>query len=375
MANIYKQRYIKMANIYKQFNTNDIIYGREKKKAYPMWSDDPLDSDTVQESTLTNMWTSSVQVATWEGNYYYHIYGENTATNLNANPQFSVALGTHAMIQLDHTDDEFKYTYPSNAVYKQFLNFLENDASQSKFSYIDYDGTSERQMDVVYIISVARDRIKDLVDQTHWQLNLSCSVAGASGSLVHLISDPSAPNGATSTSVFGGYLSTYTGTVNINVTSSAFGKFYPKHGVYVLDAAKIQKYVGKTNAALDLTLYTGSASALSNYQPSASLQNMYHMLKYGEFFQARTVEMVQSTHYFCRLYHNEFNYSTNPTWVSGSNNQIKDDFYTEPKTFITAIGLYDGDDVNGKLVAIAKPSRPIPKDDTTEWNIKVRLDF
>lgn len=365
-----------MANsIYKQFNTNDIILGREKKKVYPMWSDSPLDSDTVQESVLTNMWTSSVQAASWEGNYYYHIYGENTATNLNADPQFSVALGTYAKIQLDHTDDEFKYTYPSNAVYTQFLNFLENDASQSKFSYIDYDGVTVRQMDVVYIVSVARDRIKDSVDQNNWQLNLSCSTAGNSGSIAHLISDPSAPNGAYSTTIVGGYLADYTGKTNINITSSAFGKFYPKHGVFVLDAPKLQNYIGKNIAALDLNLYTGSASALANYQPSSSLQHAYKMFYSGSRFQARTVEMVQSTHYFCRLYHNEFNYSTNPTWVSGSNNEIKDDFYTEPKTFVTAIGLYDGDGDAGRLVAIAKPSRPIPKDDTTEWNIKVRLDF
>lgn len=365
-----------MANsIYKQFNTNDIILGREKKKVYPMWSDSPLDSDTVQESILTNMWTSSVQVASWEGNYYYQVYGENTATNLNADPQFSLAFGTYAKIQLDHTEDEFKYTYPSNAVYTQFLNYLENDPSQSKFSYIDSDGTTVRQMDAVYIVSVARDRIKDAVDQNQWQLNLSCSTAGPSGSLVTLISDSSAPYGAHSTTILGGYLSGYTTPIEIRTTGSAFGKFYPRHGVLVLDAPKLQGFIGKNITAFDANLYTGSGTALSNYQPSSSLQNLYKMFYSGSRFQARTIEMVQSTHYFCRLYHNEFNYSTNPTWVSGSDNQIKDDFYTEPKTFVTTIGLYDGEGDSGKLVAIAKPSRPIAKDDTTEWNIKVRLDF
>lgn len=364
-----------MNSIYKQFNANDVILGREKKKVYPMWSDSPLDADTVQESILTNMWTSSVQVASWEGNYYYHIYGENTATNLNADPQFSIAFGSYAKIQLDHPEDEFKYTYPSNAVYNQFLNYLENDASQSKFSYIDSDGTTVRQMDAVYVIAVSRDRIKDAVDQNNWQLNLSCSTAGDSGSLLTLISDSSAPYGAYSTTILGGYLSGYTTPINIAITSSAFGKFYPKHGVFVLDAPKIQNYIGKTVGALDINLYTGSGNALANYQPSASLQNMYKMLYSGSRFQARTVEMVQSTHYFCRLHHNEFNYSTNPTWVSGSSNEIKDDFYTEPKTFVTAIGLYDGAGDDGRLVAVAKPSRPIAKDDTSEWNIKVRLDF
>jgi hypothetical protein len=99
------------------------------------------------------------------------------------------------------------------------------------------------------------------------------------------------------------------------------------------------------------------------------------MVDKGEYFRARTTENVQSTHYFCRIKNYEFNYSTNPTWVSGSNNEILDDFYAEPKTFITTVGLYDGDSDSGQLVAVAKVSRPIPKDTETEALIKVKLDF
>ena len=68
----------------------------------------------------------------------------------------------------------------------------------------------------------------------------------------------------------------------------------------------------------------------------------------------------------------EFNYSTNPTYVDNNGNiqVIKDD--SRPFSFITTVGLYGNSD---ELLAVAKTSRPIEKNDEKDLTIRVRLDF
>ena len=82
---------------------------------------------------------------------------------------------------------------------------------------------------------------------------------------------------------------------------------------------------------------------------------------------------LHSTVYFCRALNNEFNYSTNPTFVdssgrilptSGTNNQTA--------TYITTIGLYS---INDELLAVAKASVPVRKDPSTELVFRTKLSY
>ena len=82
---------------------------------------------------------------------------------------------------------------------------------------------------------------------------------------------------------------------------------------------------------------------------------------------------INSATYFCRAQHNEFNYSNNPTYLTGSEIRIKHGDRDEtPKTYITSVVLYSADNV---LLAIAKPSEVLPKDPDQEVTLRVRLDF
>jgi len=87
-------------------------------------------------------------------------------------------------------------------------------------------------------------------------------------------------------------------------------------------------------------------------------------------FQNRTE--INSQLYFIRAMPDEFNYSTNPTYVDNNGNiqVIKDD--SRPFSFITTVGLYGNSD---ELLAVAKTSRPIEKNDEKDLTIRVRLDF
>ena len=84
-----------------------------------------------------------------------------------------------------------------------------------------------------------------------------------------------------------------------------------------------------------------------------------------------TIEL-NSTVYFARINHNEFNYSSNPTYVSGSKLVVKNTVSDLPVSYITTVGLYSPDN---ELLAVAKLSEPLRKDPNTELTLRVRLDY
>ena len=81
---------------------------------------------------------------------------------------------------------------------------------------------------------------------------------------------------------------------------------------------------------------------------------------------------LNSTVYFCRANHNEFNYSANPTYLSASKLVVKNDSADIPVSYATTVGLYSPDN---ELLAVAKLAEPLKKDPTTEFTVRVRLDY
>jgi hypothetical protein len=93
----------------------------------------------------------------------------------------------------------------------------------------------------------------------------------------------------------------------------------------------------------------------------------------GMDFQVRRTENVSTSHYFVRANNREFNFSNNPTFVTGSVGAfVNSSFERDPKVYITTVGLYD--DAN-ELLAVAKTSKPVEKSFDKEIAIKVKLDF
>ena len=83
---------------------------------------------------------------------------------------------------------------------------------------------------------------------------------------------------------------------------------------------------------------------------------------------------MNSTIYYCRAAHNEFNYSSNPSYIDPTTSQIrvKQSSFDQPVSYITTVGLYGA---NNELLAVAKVSEPIKKTPDTELALRVRLDF
>ena len=81
---------------------------------------------------------------------------------------------------------------------------------------------------------------------------------------------------------------------------------------------------------------------------------------------------INSTIYFCRVPANNYNHSSNPTYLSASKIRVKDVASDTPVSYITTIGLYASDNT---LMAVAKLSDPLKKDPTNQLTLRVRLDY
>ena len=102
---------------------------------------------------------------------------------------------------------------------------------------------------------------------------------------------------------------------------------------------------------------------------SGSCDALRHRIKTLSF--NNTTE-INSSIYFCRVPHNKFNYSSNPTYLSGSKIRVKLTADSQPVSYITTIGLYN---TAGELLAVAKLSEPLRKDPNNEVTLRVRLDY
>jgi len=83
---------------------------------------------------------------------------------------------------------------------------------------------------------------------------------------------------------------------------------------------------------------------------------------------------IYETQYKCTLAEDEFNYSLNPTTISGSSNDgtvynFVTSSYFSP--YISTVGMYNN---NNELVAVGKLAQPLPTSRTTDTTILVNID-
>ena len=298
---------------------------------------------------LTSFWTSSYQSNT-QKEYYHEIYNGNP-TDSTKEAQFSITYGHYAGSgSLGANEDS-----PSNAMYSQFQQVL-LPSTQKKFSF------NSIVQDDVYIIALNRARIKDKLDPGNWELVLS----GSSGETLRLI-DNSGDANQLGNSNMNKYNVVSGSLLNgIESETTVYGEVYPQFGVVVLSAALLD-----TSASLG-TVRTTNTDAQNQYKlftaiSGAAVENT------ANGFQARSEEEIKSTFFFVRAKNAEYNFSNNPSYVTGSTGKLlQQTFVGDPKSYITNVGLYNNDN---ELLAIAKLSKPLLKSFSNEILIKVKLDF
>ena len=344
---------------------NDVISNQTEVVTAGLWSDNL--------ASLTTYFTASTQTTT-QRRYYVDVY-QDTPTADGAAVQFALAFG-HALGSGSDSQGQLNDS-PSRAVYSQYRQLL-LPANDTRFTTAGSGST-----DYIYVVNFKRNRLKERLDPGNWEIplkpiasratNATGSVVTGSGAIIQLIDDSSIA--AASIGQSGKVYNIVSGSINDGVYNSTapvyYGLVYPDYGTLILDGKMLDQNLGfATN--------TGSSSEGNNHfvlyhsiSGSAPFIDPNTSDPYG--FLARNSEKVTSTHYFVRIKNAEYNFSNNPSYVTGSVGQISQTtFVGDPKTYITTVGLYND---SQELLAVAKLSQPLLKSFQREALIRVKLDF
>jgi hypothetical protein len=94
---------------------------------------------------------------------------------------------------------------------------------------------------------------------------------------------------------------------------------------------------------------------------------------YASQFVLSYEDYTPTNRVFIRARNDQYNYSLNPSFISGSSGKIINiDWYNNPQTYITTVGLYND---NNELMATAKLPRPYNKNFNNELLMQIGLNF
>lgn len=173
----------------------------------------------------------------------------------------------------------------------------------------------------------------------------------------------------------GSSVDTSTDQYDSTYDASACGLVFYQAGVMILSASLFKDtsdggILTTINGTSEMNSQTeGIEATLTGSEISGNADNLRHRLQNVQF--NNTVEL-NSTVYFCRANHNEFNYSSNPTYLNSSQIRVKQISSDEPISYITTVGLYSE---NNELLAVGKLSEPLKKTPANEFTIRARLDY
>lgn len=353
--------------IYKRFGEFDQITGKVEVVTTGLWSGDT--------GSLSTFFTSSTQVSQASSNYYLNVYNTDPASDTSAAVQYAVAYGHRTgqgSISLANSDSS---TLASKATYAQYRSILlDNDDTQ--FTFVSSSAAGTHDSDSIYVINVARARYKEKMDAGNWSLKIS----GSNG--ISTLIDDSGKKFSDTVGKAGRVFDVASGSLNlgteneatVNTTTASngqgLGKFYPDQGLVILNPTAIHNLIG---TSIDKDNSKGASISTSVATEGKNHFLLHNAIVGGGDFEARRTENVSTSHYFVRATNREFNFSNNPTFVTGSDGSFAESsFETDPKTFISTIGLYND---SNEILAVAKTSQPIPKSFDKEVLIKVKLDF
>lgn len=368
-------------NVYHPFDRRrDIILNRTKSGTNGLFDgDDNMDC----------YFTSSTKPTT-SNSYYYEVTDCETCGKI---PYFAVSYGHVLGSGSTVISNEESNKTSTDSIYSQYqLICLEtgrnaNGVSLPKFSFVSK--SLQVESDDIYVINFNRNGIKDKLDPGNFQINLSYLSGNSYGnnfytgsnvtvggtSVIQLIDNSSdfdqsetcESEPLTSYSIVSGSLSD--GKYE-DASVNTYGTVYPHAGVIVLHPKRLNELLGfntvtgsNINGNNAYKLFTSISGAAAPY---SSRSQRYYLT-------ARNVKYKTTSHFFVRAYAPFANYSNNPTYVTGSLNEVFDKcFIKDPTTYITSIGLYNS---SKELLAVAKLSKPIKKNFETDLLIKIRLNW
>jgi hypothetical protein len=335
---------------FKRFDPEDFVVSSDSITS-TLWS--------TGVPTLNTFFTNSVQEVGSSGDYYLSIY--QTASNLStAAVQFDIAYAD----SLGSGSTLYNPIVPQNSytktVYGQYRSLiLEDENAQFVFGI----GNNVITGSFFWVLSIERANYKQSLFPG--SLNLQLSGSGGIINLTDNSLDAPVNQFIGATQVYQ-LISGSNGTAGSSLTSGyvpgsgSYGLVFPQLGTILLNPYAISQ---------SLKLFPSR----SNNSDGLNNTRLFNSISGAGSFALNSQETVTSDYVFVRARNSEFNYSENPSFISGSTGEvIYDNFINSPQVYITTVGMYND---SNDLLAVAKMSRPLLKDFTKEALVRVKLDF
>ena len=346
----------------------------------------------------------------------YHTIYDQDYTLQTANPIFDMTFGLYYSSSIvlscsTGTDLFGKELFPSQSlmmrekmdIYRQFAGALLGDTDgQFIAPYGSTDATNK--IDAALFFGFKRLFFRDQIKKDTFALKFFMSASATDPTTTPIknlnVVSTIEPRIYTDVTVdtnkivnFGGLVGNI---VEASNTNNSVGLIFYDRGICVFDLEKIVSgsdiisgTINAVNSSGQVLLsptsgggYTVEQTVIPDLIVSASIDDILDHVCTTRFSDSSTsaamtfqnVTNINSTLVFCNAGPDEFNYSSNPTYIDSTNQiMVIEDLENDKSfTYITSIGLYDAND---NLLAIAKLSRPVKKDSSKNLNFKVRLDF
>ena len=334
----------------KRFDAEDFVVSSDSITS-TLWS--------TGAPTLTQFFTSSVQEAGSSGDFYLAVY-QTSSTLTSATPQFEVAYADASGLGTTLYNSTVPLKSPSQTIYGQYRALILEDENAT-FTF----GTSTNILTATHFWVISIDRAQYKESLFPGSLNLTLS---GSGGIIHLTDDSrdnkvnqflgssryfqlvSGSNGTAGSLANSGYVA----------NSGSYGLVFPDLGTILINPDAVDQ---------SINVDTLRNSNQNDNNPKTLLNSII----LGANFQLNSQETISSDYIFVRARNSEFNYSENPSFISGSTGEvIYEQFVNHPQVYATTVGMYND---SNELLAVAKLSRPLLKDFTKESLVRVKLDF
>ena len=317
---------------FKRFDTEDIAIGADAITA-PVWS--------TGAPTLSTFKTSSIQYAS-KNQYHVNVF-QSTYTDPDAEVQFDITYADKLGRGTKLYNPSVPGKSPSSTIYGQYRSLVLGDEES------DFVFNADTISNNFYAISINRSRFKEKLLPGTFNLTIGSKTFTDNSKDVTVVSFKDS----------GRVYNVVEGT-NGSGTGPSYGWFLPDIGTILLDATLL------AGAGIGVTVGT---DVDTNEQNSLSL---FNAIVTGASFQLNSEETVTSNYVFVRVRNSEFNYSVNPSNITGSGDLRHDYMIDAPQAYITSVGLYND---NNDLLGVAKLSKPLVKDFTKEALLRIKLDF
>lgn len=385
-----------MANTFKTLAPEDIVNSRTF-----LYEQIPV-TGTIVSGTYSSS-AGETNIFNYSHGMFQTVY-DYPYLSSSANNLFDITVGVSTGSLIFSQRNTASFGVKKVNIYNQIAKVLYGTDVTGAINLLDRDGSSETSNDKMtngYFLTFSRLLVKDEIKKGSFKLKLGLAgttVDTTRFSLTGTISDISGtfnPPGYLTNSPVGDYGILYlsesaagSGASYGNNPNPSVGLIFYQAGVIFIssdifaasgtsDPSANMAANNRGQLAAACTMTGSGATSYNNVQNlflTGSIQDAADTFRrrlYNIEFQNTT--QLNSSIYFLRANNNEFNYSSNPTYLSASEIRVKGgNSQNSPVSYITTAGLYSADN---ELLAVAKLSQPLKKTEEQSLILRVRLDY